>query len=355
MISKIKGYVREKGGYWYTVITYLQDRTEKRQWRATGLSAKNNKRRAQTMMEERLRLFEEEAEEQNRLQSWGVDIHTKDTLFADLMLQWLKRRERALSPATVEGYRRILHRAEPYFRQLGVLVKDVTPALIEQYLRFLQAEMQPSISPNTMRKHLVLLRSVFNEYIKDGVLMYNPAKRVAMPKFVPYEAQTYSADEIRVLIQKLNGNELQDIVYLSAFYGLRRSEVSGIRWEDIDFDNRCLYIRHKVLETHLDGEHQLLQTNQLKTESSRRAYRLTESMVKRLRERKQRIEESQRLWGNSYDHTYDAYVFVLPNGSLPTPDKISNRFRAFIKNNHLKKIRFHDLRHPNVKPKTKSF
>ena len=345
MILKIKGYVREKNKYWYTVIAYYEDDKEKRQWRSTGLSVKNNKRRAQSIMEERLREFEKEAEEQNRLQGWGLDVHTKDLLFADLMNQWMERKERALSPATVEGYRRILHRAEPFFRQSGVAVKDVTPALIERYLRFLEDEVRPPISPNTMRKHLVLLRSVFSEYIKDGVLMYNPAKRVAMPKPIPYEAQTYSADEIRSLMEKLEGNELQDVVYLAAFYGLRRSEVSGIRWEDIDFENRCLYIRHKILETHLDGEHQLLQTNQLKTEASRRTYRLTESMVKRLLERRQRVTESQKLWGNSYDHTYDAYVFVLQDGSLLTPDKISNRFRSFIKNNNPKKIIFHDLRH----------
>jgi len=276
-----------------------------------------------------------------------------DVLLADYLHQWLEMAKPTIALATYQSYKNMVNaRLDRYFRDLGVTLGDVTPTQIQT---FYQTILDEGYTTNTVIHYHAVLRRALQNAVKKDIIPRNPADRVDKPKKNSYKASFYSDEEMQELFNVFDNDPLCLPVKIAAYYGLRRSEVSGIRWEDIDFDNRCLYIRHKVLETHLDGEHQLLQTNQLKTESSRRAYRLTESMVKRLRERKQRIEESQRLWGNSYDHTYDAYVFVLPNGSLPTPDKISNRFRAFIKNNHLKKIRFHDLRHPNVKPKTKSF
>lgn len=176
--------------------------------------------------------FREKAEEQNRLEGWGLNVHIKDMLLSDLLQQWLERKERSISPSTLEGYRRILQKADPYFRELKIIVGNVTPAIIERYLQSIETD---TLSSNTVRKHLTLLRSVFNENIKDGALMFNPAKRVSMPKYTPYQATTYTADEVNALLEKLQGNELEDNVYLASVYGLRRSEVCGLRWEDIDF------------------------------------------------------------------------------------------------------------------------
>lgn len=166
-----------------------------------------------------------------------------------------------------------------------------------------------------------------------------------MPRYVPYQAQTYSADEMNDLLCRLKGNELEDMVYLSAVYGMRHSKVCGLRWEDVDFKNGIIYVRHKVLEAHLDGTHELVKTNSLKTEASRRAYEMNDKIKTMLLRRKQWIQDNQNLWGNCYEHQYEEYVFVFADGSLMTPDQVSDRFRRFIANHKLKKIRFHDLRH----------
>ena len=135
--------------------------------------------------------------------------------------------------------------------------------------------------------------------------MYNPVRRIAPPKIVPYQAQTYSASELNELFEALQGSSIEDIVRVTAFYGLRRSEVCGLRWQDVDFEQNTIYIRHKVLETRINGQSEVMQTNELKTESSRRAFALVPTIRELLLKRRQWTEENRKLWGDCYDHTYD--------------------------------------------------
>ena len=114
------------------------------------------------------------------------------------------------------------------------------------------------------------------------------------------------------------------MVRITAFYGLRRSEVCGLRWQDVDFEQNIIYIRHKVLETRVNGQRDIMQTNELKTESSRRAFALMPTIRELLLKRHQKMEENQRLWGRDYNHTYDNYMFTLADGSLLTPNRVSD-------------------------------
>ena len=355
MIKNIKASVRQKGKFWHTVVTYTEDGVRQESWKSTGLPIANNKRRAQALAEERAAAFSEEAEERNRMESWGADSSIRDMLFADLIQQWYQHKALYISQSTQEGYLRILRYADPYFRKKGLTVQQVTQAHIQKYLSSLQEGRAKPLSNNTIKKHLVLLKSVFNEAMKDGTVTFNPARRVAQPKPVPYQAQTYSAEELHSLFHMLEGNDIHGIVLITAFYGLRRSEACGLRWQDVDFEQNILFIRHKVLQTHLNGTFQVTQTNELKTEASRRAFTLTPTIRELLLNRRMRADNNRKQWGNCYNHDFDEYVFTLENGDLLTPDKVSNRFRAFIKRKGLKKIRYHDLRHPYVKHKTKSF
>ncbi len=181
-------------------------------------------------------------------------------------------------------------------------------------------------APNEMElmKENLRLRKELEEAKKDGTLVYNPVRRIATPKIVPYQAQTYSASELNELFEALKGFSIEDVVRITAFYGLRRSEVCGLRWQDVDFEQNIIYIRHKVLETRVNGQRDIMQTNELKTESSRRAFALMPTIRELLLKRHQKMEENQRLWGRDYNHTYDNYMFTLADGSLLTPNRVSD-------------------------------
>ena len=151
----------------------------------------------------------------------------------------------------------------------------------------------------------------------------------------------YNKDEIEKLFVITDKTPLSLIVRVAAYYGFRRSELVGLKWDAIDFKNKMITIKHKVL--HVDNQFYLSDT--LKTTASHRTLSLLPEIENLLIERKEEIEKNKELFKKSYNHQYDEYVFVDDIGDLINPDIISNRFRTLLRKNHLKHIRFHDLRH----------
>ena len=151
----------------------------------------------------------------------------------------------------------------------------------------------------------------------------------------------YNKDEIEKLFVITDKTPLSLIVRVAAYYGFRRSELVGLKWDAIDFKNKMITIKHKVL--HVDNQFYLSDT--LKTTASHRTLPLLPEIENLLIERKEEIEKNKELFKKSYNHQYDEYVFVDDIGDLINPDIISNRFRTLLRKNHLKHIRFHDLRH----------
>jgi len=130
-------------------------------------------------------------------------------------------------------------------------------------------------------------------------------------------------------------------VRVAAYYGFRRSELIGIKWSAIDFENKVISISHKVLT--VEGIVYLSDT--LKTTSSHRKLPLLPEIEKLLLDRKEEIEDNKLMYGRSYNKKYLDYVFVDDIGDIIKPDYVSNKFRELLKENNLKHIRFHDLRH----------
>lgn len=348
MKESITATLQQKNNMWQAVISYKENGVWCRKWKSTKISCLNdrNKRKAKAALEEILSNFRQAADEEARLEGWGLETGVKDMLFTDLLQQWKRRKKFSVSQSTAQGYGMILSYALPYFSRLNVKVCDVTPAMLEAYYEMLLSKQPHPLSPNTVRKHATLFKSVFNDAVKDGYFTYNPAKRAKEPKWVPYNAETYSADEILNLLRAMKGHSLEDVVLIAVYYGLRRSEICGLRWQDVDFEQNKLLVRHKIIQAKVDGRHVIEKSNALKTQSSRRAFPLVPIVKERLLARKAWIERNKALCGNCYNNENDAYIFVCEDGQLLTPDKVSNRFRAFVKyHSELKRIRFHDLRH----------
>ena len=134
-------------------------------------------------------------------------------------------------------------------------------------------------------------------------------------------------------------------VILAAYYGLRRSEVVGLRWSNIDFENKRIYIRNKASEVKENGKLQTVITDEMKTESSKRALPLLPEVENILREHRELQDTYRRLYRRDYAKEYLDMVCVDPLGNLIRPNYISERFPKMLKKNGLPRIRFHDLRH----------
>ena len=109
----------------------------------------------------------------------------------------------------------------------------------------------------------------------------------------------------------------------------------------VDFKKKIITVENKIIR--ING--QLYQSEKLKTDASLRSLPLLPKIEELLLKRKEEIECNKKLYGKSYIHNFDEYVFVDDYGDIIFPDWVSNNFRLLLKRNNLKHIRFHDLRH----------
>ena len=189
-----------------------------------------------------------------------------------------------------------------------------------------------------------MMHLAFKQAVKHRIFPTNPCDQADRPKAVQYIGSYYNSAEIKQLLGCLDGDPMKIAVILTAYYGLRRSEVLGLKWDAIDSVEDKIYIRHKIIENKLDGS-QIEGLDVMKTKSSYRTLPLMPFIKKALEEEKVRQEEMQRVLRKSYNRKYLDYVCVDAVGDILKPQYVTEHFKVILERNGLKKIRFHDLRH----------
>jgi integrase len=168
---------------------------------------------------------------------------------------------------------------------------------------------------------------------------------VDRPKKNVYQAQFYSAEEMMTLFDAVSDDPLEICVKLAGYYGLRRSEVLGLKWDAINLEQKTISIRHKVIEDEVDGKFVAVGEDVLKTKSSYRTLPLLPSVEKLLLAEKEKQEMYRRLFKRSYCRDYLDYICLDQTGKLMRPNYVTEHFSWLLEKFGLKRIRFHDLRH----------
>lgn len=173
----------------------------------------------------------------------------------------------------------------------------------------------------------------------------NPADRVERPRKAKYVATIYDQQELDTLFKTAEGDPIELGVILAAFHGLRRSEVVGLKWDAINFEKKTISIKHTVKQVNLDGKNIVIQKDRTKTKSSYRTLPLVPPFEALLHRLKAEQQINQKVCGAAYCKDYLDYIYVNSIGELVKPNFLTQHFEIVLKNNGLKKIRFHDLRH----------
>ena len=138
-------------------------------------------------------------------------------------------------------------------------------------------------------------------------------------------------------------------VLLATYYGLRRSEVVGLKWSAIDFENDWIYINHTIVQ--VSGcanklvEGKLVAKDRTKSIHSNRKLPLYKEVKNALLNKRERIQLNKQIFKKCYNDNYSEYVCVKDDGDIIKPNHITHRFLKLIRRNKMKEIRFHDLRH----------
>ena len=341
----VAGRLQEKNGFYYIVLSYTDSAGKRRQpWIGTGLPVKGNKKRAEKMLADTRKDF--------TIPKGQVSELSPDMAFSDYMRYWLKMMRTAVTETTYSSYCfNVEKHIIPYFEPLGVTLAGLQPRQIQS---FYLHEAETLKNTSILRFHANLHKAL-KYAVRIDLIASNPVDKVDRPKPQAFMASYYSAEEMEKLFEAAQGHKLELIIQLAAFYGLRRAEVMGLRWEAIDFEAKTLTIRHIVTSTRIDGKKILVEADRAKTKSSLRTLPLVDPIAERLKAVKEQQEYNQKICGNCYSQKYLGYVFVDAMGNLIQPDSVTTGFPQLLKENGLRRIRFHDLRHPYVKHTTKKY
>ena len=264
------------------------------------------------------------------------EVTPRTTTLADWLDHWM---DEIVKPnradTTVYGYNKIIE--NHLVPALGEIpVQQLTPAHIQQYYTMLLREK--GLAPNTIRRHHDLLSSALRTALRQDILIRCPTDRVDPPRVIPKEAKYYSPENLKRLYNEVEGTWLELVVKLAGCLGLRREEVCGLKWDQVDFEHRLIHIR--FVRTSAGG---CIIEKEPKNTSSLRTLHMSNELYSLLLREKWRQEALRQTQPEGWPDS--GFVVVDPNGTPPSPDALSYTFSRFIKRSGLPPLTLHGLRH----------
>ncbi|WP_217989076.1 tyrosine recombinase XerC [Paenibacillus sp. 7541] len=260
------------------------------------------------------------------------------------MMNWLDTVKHRVELITYISYvNSVEKRIVPYFREKGITLLELKPHHIQDF--YSHALNEWGVSANTVIHYHANIRSALQQaYITDRISS-NPADKIIRPKKESFVGSSYSASEVNQLLEIIKGTKIELAVILGAFYGLRRSEVVGLKWSAIDLFNKTITIRHTVTSGSLNGKLITIEKDRTKNKASLRTLPLVDAFYDLLLQLKQQQETNHQLFRDSYCKDYIGYIYVNAMGERIKPNYITQHFALVLKKNGMRHIRFHDLRH----------
>ena len=320
----IKGCLCDDKGTWAVrarvpdpITGEIHNRTKSTGYKVAG----NNRRKAEIKMREIISIWENEAR--------TGTVRDCNPDFGSCVNNWLEEKELTLKPNTLKSYR-VIANAHIIPKLGAIRICDLTRQDIVQYFECLKGK----ISPNSMKKHKVIINGVLESACADDIIPSNVSARVKLPTAPKFEGTALSESQIALLFGQLENQPepIKSAVFLAVTYGLRRSEICGLRWDDIDFDNRTMYIRNTVTE--YSG--MIIESEQTKTKASRRNLCLIESTIPYLESLKQTQMDLK---------CYSGKVCAHLDGRKVKPEYITRVCIRFLRECGFEGVRLHDLRH----------
>ena len=330
----VAGHLTLKNGRYYAVLNYRNAGGQRKtKWISLGLPEKGSKRKAEAELA-RLRAEYEPPKEVGDLSS--------DMLFADYLLEWLEIAKGRLAVATYSSYAAMIKKpVGPYFRQRNLTLRE----LEARHLQMFYSEMLRKVKPNTVIHYHAIIHSALKYAVKTDMLVQNVADKVDRPKKNSFQPVFLSAEEMQKMFEALRGTKLELPVLVAAFYGLRRSEALGLKWDAIDFERGTISVIRTVTTITLDGKQTEIEQQSAKTKSSLRTLPLIGSFREYFLQVKEAQELNKQICGNCYNYEYDGFVFVDELGERMRANYLTSAFPKFLENHGLRRMRFHDLRH----------
>lgn len=247
---------------------------------------------------------------------------------------------------TYEGYIRI-YRKHIKDSQIGkTALNQVTTEILQRYYN---DKLNDGYNSKTVRSIGIVIGAALNMAVKLKMLSENPNRYTSIPKKKKYEASVLSAEEVARIVKEAKDEELYPIVVTTVYTGMRKGEVMALKWENVDFQKRRIYIKNSLCK--IDGDqpdekghrHARYEILEPKTKESIRMVPMLDEVYDALMLQKERQETDKQRYREIY--LDQGLVFADPCGDYLPQRQFMDKYHAFLKKYRITDIRFHDLRH----------
>jgi integrase len=324
----MRGYVARKGDRWYAVVYEGLDPVtgrDKRSWHPAGTTREEAEKLA-------ARLAAELNGRNDKVRSLTLGVYLTNT--------WLPGKKINLAESTWDGYRRKIERhILPAIGQLRIrrLRAHHLEALYDRMLH--PTDGSRPLAPKTVFEVDLIIRGALNDAVTRRLVNRNVALVAHSPKLrsIPkVEPQAWNAQQLQAFLQAAAGHRLFPAFWMLAATGMRRSELLGLRWDDVDFKTSRVSVNRGLVAVGYE-----LRESRGKTSNSRRAIDLDPTTIK--------VMKAWRDWQRAEQEAAgvesDGWVFTNSDGKPVHPHSISQTFERIANRAGVPRVRLHDVRH----------
>lgn len=278
----------------------------------------------------------------------GIIVNAGNYTVETYLKEWIEDHKDNISPTTYDGYNMIIN--VHLIPALGKLKLDeLKPIHIKSYFNHKKKKgrsdgKKGGLSQKTLLQHYRILSKALKEAVKVELLKRNPANAVSSPKPKKKVVQAMNELQVKKLLKiaKKENEWTYNLIYMAVKTGMRRGELLGLRWEDVDLNKKQLNIRNTLV---ISENGPIFK--EPKTSSSIRPIEITDEELSLLKSIQKEQHKKKIFLGENYCKKYNL-VFSKDNGKRFYPDTASNRFKRIAKKAGLKKFHLHTLRHTHA-------
>lgn len=325
----MRGHIRKRGNYYCIVVELGRDINGKRKQK--WFSGYKTKKDAEKDI---ARII-------NEIET-GQFIEMKDLKLTEYWEQWLESIKPNLTKMGFLYYKNMLNSTLNNY--LGHMkLNKLTPLHIQAFLNSVIKDK--NINGSTLKHYYDLLNASLKQAVKWQLIAFNPCEAIETPRPANKKITVLSPDEANLLLDYAEKSKFK-VMYLPLVLaltcGMRRGEILGLQWDDIDFKNNVINIRNNLIYTKDNG----LELVDPKTHNSKGSVAMLPLTVEVLKNTKKTQKEYKALIQDKYND--NNFVCTWEDGRIIRPDYLTHTFKKILKSCDLPDMRFHDLRHTHA-------
>lgn len=267
----------------------------------------------------------------------GLSTDASAMKLHDWMETWLNNYLPNIEATTRTGYKESLKNyIKPYLGNIPL--KVLRTDSIQTWINVLNDR---GLGAKTIRNAFNNLNAALKKAVVLRMIPYNPCEGTVLPKLKRPKTKVYNTADIQKALEATSGTTMFLPVALALLTGMRRGEICALKWKNVDFANKRIY----VCENRVHGEKEVIEKAP-KSEAGNRSIPMSKEVTAILSEARLQYYNDAAAYGPAFHDL--GYVLHNENGTPYHPDSLTTKWKRFLERSNLPYVRFHDLRHSNA-------